>query len=70
VEQPTITILPGIPGKPDMRVDDGHVPYPDTTSDMVKILRELGFETGFTGERRTGDTSVSRRRRSGYQSCC
>jgi len=40
----TVQVLPGVPGMPELRVDDDRVPYPDTTIDMVKVLRERGLD--------------------------
>ena len=45
-----ILILPGVPGMPDLRVDE-RVPYPDTTIDIAKSLRNAGYDVEFTEER-------------------
>lgn len=50
---PVVTILPGVPGMESLRVDDGCVPYPTSTVDFVKVLREAGFEVQFTEPRET-----------------
>ncbi len=44
-EPPTsaVTVLPGVPNMARLTVDDGVVPFPDTTVDFVKILRERGI---------------------------
>lgn len=34
-----------------LRVDDDRIPYPDSTTDFVKVLREMGFEVQFTEPR-------------------
>lgn len=44
-------ILPGVPGMESLRVDGDHVPYPDSTPDMAKVLREMGFDVRFTEPR-------------------
>jgi hypothetical protein len=42
----SVTILPGVPGMPELRVDDG-VPYPESTVDFVKVLRHQGVEVEY-----------------------
>lgn len=42
-----VTVLPGVPGMEDLTVDDGVVPFPDTTSDFVKILRHRGISVEY-----------------------
>lgn len=39
--------MAGVPGMPDLRVDGNRVPYPDSTTDFVKVLRSLGFDPQF-----------------------
>jgi hypothetical protein len=46
-----VTILPGVPGMEGLLIDDDRVPYPDSTPDVAKILKELGFEVRFTEAR-------------------
>lgn len=46
-----VTILPGVPGMEGLTVDDDRMPYPDSTSDVAKILMELGLEVRFTEAR-------------------
>lgn len=41
-----VVVLPGIPGK-DVEVRPGELPYPTTTSDMIKILREGGLKVDY-----------------------
>jgi hypothetical protein len=43
---PSVTILSGVPGMPGLRIDDG-MPYPETTVDFVKILRNQGVEVDY-----------------------
>ena len=37
-----VLIRAGVPGKPDLKVDHGK-PYPNTTTDMAKLLAERGL---------------------------
>jgi hypothetical protein len=37
-----VLILPGVPGKRE-RLEDGRGAYPNTTADIMKVLREQGF---------------------------
>jgi hypothetical protein len=46
--RPVVTVLPGVPGMPNLVADGGRVPYPDSTVDFVKILKELGVDVVFT----------------------
>lgn len=45
--EPVVTILPGVPGMAGLTVDDGRIPYPDTTTDFVKVLGGLGVQAAF-----------------------
>ena len=37
-----VLIRAGVPGKPDLTVEHGK-PYPNTTTDVAKLLAERGF---------------------------
>jgi hypothetical protein len=41
-----VLVLPGIPGNRE-RLDDGRGAYPDTTVDVVKLLREQGISVDY-----------------------
>jgi hypothetical protein len=41
-----VLVLPGIPGNRE-RLDDGRGAYPDTTVDVVKLLREQGLSVDY-----------------------
>jgi len=49
--QGTVVVLPGVPNMDGLVVDDGRVPYPDTTPDFVKILRRHGLTVTFSEPR-------------------
>jgi hypothetical protein len=42
-----VTVLPGVPNMAGLTVDDGAVPFPDTTTDFVKVLRHHGLEVEY-----------------------
>ena len=44
----SVAVLPGVPNMGGLTVDDGIVPFPDTTVDFVKILRAHGLNVEFT----------------------
>ena len=46
-----VAVLPGVPSMDQIVVDDGRVPYPDTTPDFVKILRIRGLSATFSDAR-------------------
>lgn len=41
-----VLIRAGVPGKPDLKVDHGK-PYPNTTTDMAKLIAERGLTVAF-----------------------
>lgn len=43
-------VLPGVPGMDSLRVDD-RVPYPDSVTDFVKVLREHSLQPEYLDER-------------------
>lgn len=43
----SVTVLPGVPGMAGFTVDEGVVPFPDTTTDFVKVLQEHGVTVKF-----------------------
>lgn len=45
---PDVTILPGVPNMTGLTVDDGVIPFPDTTADVVKLLRQRGFSVEYS----------------------
>ena len=45
-QQRVVAVLPGVPGMDGLSVD-GRTPYPDSTQDFVKVLRERGLEAQF-----------------------
>jgi hypothetical protein len=45
-----VLIRAGVPGKPTLKVDYGR-PYPNTTTDMAKLIAERGFTVAFEDER-------------------
>jgi hypothetical protein len=46
-----VEILAGMPSLPAFTADSGKFPYPDTTVDIVKILRERSLEVSFEHSR-------------------
>jgi hypothetical protein len=50
-QQCVVTVLPGVPGMERLRVDDDRTPYPDSTQDFVKVLREHRLEATFLDDR-------------------
>lgn len=44
---PGVTVLPGVPNMPGLKVDDGVVPFPDTTTDFVKLIRQRGIQVEY-----------------------
>lgn len=44
--QRVVTVLPGVPDMEGLSVD-GQTPYPDSTQDFVKVLREHGLQAEF-----------------------
>lgn len=44
----SVAVLPGVPNMRGLTVDDGIVPFPDTTVDFVKVLRARGLKVEFT----------------------
>lgn len=47
---PVVKILPGVPAMDGLEVD-ATVPYPDSTTDFVKVLGSLGLNVEFTEPR-------------------
>ena len=45
-----VLICAGVPGKPELAVERGK-PYPNTTTDVAKLLAEHGFNVEFEDER-------------------
>lgn len=45
-----VLIRAGVPGKPDLNVDQGK-PYPNTTTDVAKLLAERGLIVTYEDER-------------------
>jgi len=45
-ERLDVLVLPGIPGK-DVKVGTGELPYPTTTTDVIKVLRERGLKIDY-----------------------
>jgi hypothetical protein len=45
-----VLICAGVPGKPELTVEHGK-PYPNTTTDVAKLLAEQGFYVAFEDER-------------------
>jgi hypothetical protein len=45
-----VLIRAGVPGKPDLKADHGK-PYPNTTTDVAKLLTERGFTVTYEDER-------------------
>jgi hypothetical protein len=45
-----VLIRAGVPGKPDLKVDHGK-PYPNTTTDVAKLLAERGLTVTYEDER-------------------
>lgn len=45
---PDVTVLPGVPNMDGLTVDDGVVPFPDTTTDVVKLLRQRGISVEYS----------------------
>lgn len=43
----SVTVLAGVPNMAGLTVDDGVTPFPDTTTDFVKVLREHGVEVEY-----------------------
>jgi hypothetical protein len=41
-----VLVLPGIPGK-DVKVGTGELPYPTTTTDVIKVIRERGLKIDY-----------------------
>lgn len=41
-----VVVLPGVPGK-DVEVEGGELPYPTSTTDMIKVLRERGLKIDY-----------------------
>jgi len=42
-----VTVVPGVPNMAGLTVDQGVVPFPDSTSDFVKLLREREIPVDF-----------------------
>jgi hypothetical protein len=42
-----VTVMPGVPNMPGLTLDGGVVPFPDTTTDFVKVLQERGITAKF-----------------------
>lgn len=45
---PGVTVLPGVPNMAGLTVDDSVVPFPDSTSDFVKLIRERGISVNYS----------------------
>lgn len=43
-----VTVLPGVPNMPRLKIDSGVAPFPNTTTDFVKILREHGISVEYS----------------------
>ena len=41
-------VLPGVPNMPGLTVDEGVTPFPDTTTDFVKVLRARGADIRYS----------------------
>lgn len=46
-----ILLCRGIPGMPGLTVPSGKYPYPDTVTDIAKLIRERGFEAFYEDPR-------------------
>lgn len=46
-DEPKIKICAGLPGLPGFSADAGKFPYPDVTTDLVKVLRERGIAISY-----------------------
>jgi hypothetical protein len=63
-----VTVMPWVPNMPGLTLDGGVVPFPDTTTDFVKVLQERGITAKFAVPVSRGGTSGTRPSRSGYPS--
>lgn len=44
----SVSVLPGVPNMAGLTVDDSVVPFPDSTSDFVKLIRERGISVNYS----------------------
>lgn len=43
-----VTVLPGVPNMAKLKIDSGVTPFPNTTTDFVKVLREHGISVEYS----------------------